>query len=363
MSEIPFVNLLGDAIETAISRKAATSPGGAASRSRPVRGRRLRGLGVLGRHRRASVVLVALVLGSGAVAIAETLQSSTALVTGGIVCYAGSSAGASVQMYANVEANGRSPEVACADVFRTDGPAALAAPGVKLTACADPNGFVAVFRATGAADQCRRQGLSPLQARSYAIAQSSVDRLVRALNNLGASHACIAPSILFGDVRRVLGRLGWSGWRPELQARPEAAGGCGMFLGTGSSFSDPTASLDAKNHVVWITAGPIPSLIALAAPLDWALLRASGRRCYTDAAARGLVRRSLAGARAEVKFALTQEPAGGGWAYAQGAYDRGCTIVVSIAPAPYGRIVDAWLNSKSGSREPRGRAPSPPEFR
>jgi hypothetical protein len=347
MSQVPFVEMLGDAIEAAISRERAPSP---------LRVRRLR------RHHRLAVVLVALAIGGAAVAVAETLQNSTGLVTGGIVCYAGTGTGGSVEMYANVEANGRSPETACADVFRTDGPAALARPGVKLTACADPNGFVAVFKATGAIDQCRAQGMSPLAAQSYAAAQSTVDRLVRVLNDLGANRACIAPSVLVGEAQQVLDRLGWSGWRAQLQRQPAVSGGCGLFLGTGSSFSDPTASLDASHHAVWITAGPIPSLIALTAPLDRELLQASGRRCYTTAEAQSLVRSAFAPARVQIRFALTQEPKGESWAYAQQAYDRGCTIVGSITPAPYGRVADVWLNSKAGRAEPFGGGPSAGQF-
>ena len=362
MSEIPFVNLLGEAVEAAISREAAASPRGTAFGRGLARRWRLPGVGVLRRHQRIGAVLLALAIGGGAVAVAETLQSSTALVTGGVVCYGGTGTGGSVQMYAGVEPNGRSPETTCADVFRTDGPAALARPGVTLIACADPHGYVAVFKATGATDQCQAQGMSPLQARSYALAQSSVDSLVKALNRLGANSTCIAPAVLVGDVEHVLVRLGWSGWRAELQKLPTGSGACGMFDGTGGSFSDPTASLDAVHHVVWIATGAIPSLLALAGPLDWELLRASGRHCYTTAGARSLARQALASARAQVRFALTQEPRGGGWAYAQQAYDRGCTIVVSIAPAPSGRIIDAWLNSKSGRPESFGRSPSPSQF-
>jgi hypothetical protein len=92
--------------------------------------------------------------------------------------------------------------------------------------------------------------MSPPVARSYAAAQSSVDRLVRALGDLGANRVCIAASALVGEVQHVLDRLGWSGRRAQLQRQPAMPGGCGLFLGTGSSFSDPTASLDASHHAV-----------------------------------------------------------------------------------------------------------------
>jgi hypothetical protein len=361
MSEIPFVNLLGEAIETAITPDATRSPEGSAFSPGHASRWRLRGAGVLRRHQRIGAVLLAIAIGGGAVAVAETLQSSTALVAGGIVCYGGTGTGGS--MYAGVEANGRSPEAACADVFRSDGPAALGRPGVKLTACADPHGYVAVFEATGTADQCRAEGMSPLQAQSYALAQSSVDRLVQALNKLGANRTCIPPAVLVSDVQRTLRRLGWSGWQAELQKQASGSGACGLFVGTGGSFSDPMASLDASHHIVSITTGAIPSLLALSGPLDWKLLRASGRHCYTRASARRLVRDALASARVQVKFALTQEPRGGGWAYAQNAYERGCTIVVSVAPGRSGRTIDAWLNSKYGPPEGFGGGPQPSDFR
>jgi hypothetical protein len=103
-----------------------------------------------------------------------------------------------------------------------------------------------------------------------------------------------------------------------------------------------TASLDASKHVVWNGTPPaIPSLIALTAPLDRELLQASGWGCYTSAGPRLLVAHALASARVQIRFAVTQEPKGGSWAYAQQAYDRGCTIVGSITPAPYGRVADS----------------------
>lgn len=345
MSDIPYINQLGDAIEAAIAREQESA-----------RSRRLPGVGVLRGRRGVSVVLAALAIGGAAVALAQTLQNSTALVAGGIACYAGTGTGASA--YYDVEADGRSPQAACVRVFRTDGPAALARPGVKFVACADPHGYVAVFRASGATAQCRSERMSPLRTRSYAAAQSRVDRLVRALASIGASRRCIPPATLVGDVQGALDRRGWSGWHAQLQHN-SGGGGCGLFEGTGSSFSDPTASLDAGHHVVWIVAGPIPSLIRLTGRVDLKLLRASGRNCFTPASARALVRETLGSADATIKFALTQEPAGLQVAYAQRAYDRGCTIVGSVTAAPYGRTINAWLNSKSAPPDSGGAVPEP----
>ncbi len=348
MSDIPYVNQLGDAIEAAIARDQESA-----------RRWRLPRVGGLPGRRGAAVVLAAVAIGSAAAAIAHTLQNSTALVAGGIACYAGTGTGASA--YYNVEADGRSPRAACVRVFRTDGPAALARPGVKFVACADPHRYVAVFRASGAAAQCRSEGMSPLQTRPYAMAQSHVDRLVRALARIGASRPCIPPATLVGDVQGALDRRGWSGWHARIHHNP-GGGGCGLFEGTGSSFSDPTASLDAGHHVVWIVPGPIPSLIRLTGrSTSTCSGPAAGTASRRRAPARSSAKHS-ASADATIKFALTQEPAGEEVAYAQRAYDRGCTIVGSVTAAPYGRTINAWLNAKSAPPESGGAAPSPGQF-
>jgi hypothetical protein len=350
MSQIPFVNQLGDAIETAIERDAARSAAVGTPGAEPERQQRLTRAAVGGKWRRASLVLAVLAVAGATAAIAQTLQHSTRLVAGGIACYAG--AGTDAPPYYNVEAKGRTPEAACKQVFRTDGPAALGQPGVKLVACADPHGYVAVFKATGASAQCGSAGMSPLQAKPYAAAQSRVDRLVAALAAIGANHRCVAPSTLVGDSQRELDRLGWRGWHAQLHAQPVGQRGCGLFEGTGSSFSDPTASLDAVHHTVWIVSGPIPALIQLTASQDMKLRQASGEHCYTPAGARALVRDALASAGVQIQFALTREPRGEQVAYAQHAYDRGCTIVGTIMAAPRGRIVRAWLNAKSAPAAP-----------
>ncbi len=349
MSQIPYVNQLGNALEAAISADAGRAE--TAGRRAHPRIRVPRGRG------RLIVVFAVLALTGGA--WAATQQSSVSLVADGIACYGGSGTGASA--YFDVEANGRSPQAACAAVFRADGPSALRSPQ-KLVACAGTH-FVAVFERTRSGGQCRRLDMAPLQSARYAAGERTLDALVSALSKLGAGRNCVPVGILTAEVEGVLRRLGWTGWRARLQAVPRSAGRCGLFEGTGSSFSDPTASIDSQRHIVWIVNGPLPSLLALTGPLDFRLLRASGRRCYTPAGARALARDALTPAHVKVAFAVTSEPAGGGWAYAQSAYSRGCAIVVSIAAAAAGRTVDVWINSKSAPRIATGEAPSPGAYR
>jgi hypothetical protein len=341
MSEIPFLNELGDAFEHAIS-------------AAPVRFRRRR---VPRRRWGAALVLVALL--GGAAATADVLlqpPSATTQAASGITCYASTSFDGDT--YADVEANGRSPIEACRDTFAADGPASLGTPGAQLVACVKSGLGVVVLAASGDPNQCSKMGMFTFEPGSYATAQSSVDTLVRSLAALGANRTCTPVSSLRAEVQVVLTKLGWRGWRAAQQQLPgtASAGACGLFLGTGSSFSDPTASVDSNAKVVWIVSGPDPSVLALTGPLDLRLMQSTGQRCYTTDAARALVLGALASARVSVTFDVTQEPAGEQSGYAQTNYDQGCTIIGSIDAAPTGRTVDALLYSESGPAAPQATA-------
>lgn len=239
MSEIPFVQALGDAIEAAIAERA------------PSRGRRRSRSWVLRGRGRLIVALAVLLLGGAA--FAATQQGSRSLATAGLACYEGTGTDASA--YYDVEEHGRSPQAACAEVFRASGPRALAAPGVQLIACVDPHGYVAVFKSNGAAGQCTGLRMSPLQTASYALAEASVQKLLSQLTPLTQAGACVPAHTLEADVDRVLRRLGSRGWHAALEQHLSHQGPCARFEATGSSISDPAASLDAKHRTLWIVSG------------------------------------------------------------------------------------------------------------
>ncbi len=243
MSDIPFIDALGDALETAVAdrlRSTATADAPRARRIRPRRGRRM-----------LIAALAILTLGAAA-AVAATLSGQTSLVAGGIACYEGTGTNASA--FFNVEAAGRSPEAACRDTFARRAPSSALA-GRSLVACTDPHGYVAVFEASGDPAQCRHFTMSPLP-RSYTQASARVETLVRDLNAVWLSRDCIPAQTLIDDTQSALDRLGFVGWHARPGAERHPGGACGMFRGTGITYSDPAASLDAKNHVVWIDRGP-----------------------------------------------------------------------------------------------------------
>jgi hypothetical protein len=231
MSQIPFVNQLGDALEEAFI---TASP---APRRRPTRGRRW----IV-----PAVVAVAL---AGGAAAASTLFNSTKLAVDGIGCYAGSGTGASQTF----DVYGPSPIAACRRVFRAQH-SPLGDPRVKLIACeGGPGPLVMVFKAQGQA-QCHRLGLSSLPG-SYAPAADRVAALDRALLSLVRGRDCVAPAELSDEVNAALVRLGWSGWRAKLLSSTGQTGACANLGFNSSGAPDPSGSLDATNRVVIIFRG------------------------------------------------------------------------------------------------------------
>jgi hypothetical protein len=235
MSQIPFVNALGDAIDRAIANEAPEP------RRRWIRVPRGRG--------RLTVVLATLAVGGAA--YAATQQSETKLVTAGLACIGGRNLNAPDGSY-DVEPHGRSPQAACAQV--------MGVPASKLVACRDPHGYVIVFEADGRSRQCRRLGLPPLQVAPFLVAAKRVDELARHLWRFKTTQRCIPFRTLQHRVQDVLTRLGWTGWHAVIERRshgdPAGGGRCGMFEATGRYVSDPTASIDGQNDVVSILRSP-----------------------------------------------------------------------------------------------------------
>lgn len=233
MTQIPFIESLGDALEAAAAERTTA---------------RFR----IRRRPWLLIAVAALVLVGGAGALAATLLNSPrALVVGGVACYEGTGTGASA--YYDIQAYGRSPQAACQSAFAAGGPTRLA--GARLVACADPHGYVAVFEATGSQDQCGGLGMKPVQESAYLAAAAGVKKLVVALRRLWSPRRCVPPGKLIAETQATLDRLGWHGWTARAQQRPRTRGACGAFEGTGAAYSDPGASLDAQNRVVWIVSG------------------------------------------------------------------------------------------------------------
>src|SRR5205823_11007862 len=190
MTDIPFVDRLGDALEAAI---AEPLPSRLRLRSR-------RNVFVL-------AVFAAAALAVAALAVAHVLSSPDRLATTGIACYASADLSSDV----TVVPNDRAPVAACADAFRRLGQSVP-----PLVACANGSS-IAVIRA---ADRgvCARVGLEPLPP-GYALARAKVSLLAEAVRALEARQDCLAPDKLARGVEHLLFVQGWQGWTAEVQSR------------------------------------------------------------------------------------------------------------------------------------------------
>lgn len=258
MSEIPFVQRLGDALEEAIAP--------------PERARRRR------RRRFGGLAVAVFLLGAGGVTIAEILDDPEKLATGSVACY--SEPRLEPDEISVQSVGGRSPTAACAEILRTDGP---------LVACVHHD-FVAVFPGR---DTCERLGLRPLPE-GYEDAREKVARLRREVARLTGAADCVPPRTLTRQVQRVLDRSGWEGWHAAVGF---GEGPCGTVSG-----------LDEDRRRVDIARGAPRSLERHVLARDESLIAASGRRCFTVASLKRRVRRELAPVDRPVAFRLEVGP-------------------------------------------------------
>jgi hypothetical protein len=291
MSEIPFVNQLGDAIEAAIS---ARSTGTAWWRRR--------------RPGRSAVAITAIVVLGGCGALAGTLASRLLSANnpvvlasdGQVTCYKTASLqeGAIDQVV-----EGSSPIPTCARQRRQSG-----WPIVALVACGDGAYGAAVIPSSGTGS-CRRAGLPPLPA-GYYSELARVQALRKRLEVLQASAGCIPPAQMVSRAQLVLNQAGWKGWRAVSNYGGRAGGPCGSVApdpGLGQ-LSGGTA-LDPLRHVLEVNAQPYPSTLQLLNPEHEAALgKTYDTRCYSEASIRSLMRRYLAATHRRIDVSVTRAP-------------------------------------------------------
>jgi hypothetical protein len=230
MSEIPFVNQLGDALEAAVAAPAIRR------RLRP-RGR--------GRAWRLGLVLAVVVAGAAGAATLLSGSPVQRAAINGIGCYAGPNDGSD----ATFDVYGRSPIAACRRVFAAQH-LALGRTGSDLVVCIGGQGPIAmVFEAQGAG-QCQRMGFRPLPA-SYATAVVNVTAVERAMVAASRRAGCIPPRRLADRLLAVLTRFGWAGWRATIAG----SGPCGTLGVDSSNRPDPAGDLDTVDHTLIVIAG------------------------------------------------------------------------------------------------------------
>ena len=305
MSEIPFVQRLGDAIEQAASARIA------ARRSRI----RLRiTIGALG---------FALLAG-GTAAATGVFSTPEQLASSSVGCYDRPSLDGNVSILSTTD---RSPVATCAKVLGTDG---------ALTACA-ARGHVAVL--PGGPEVCEQVGLAPLPA-DYAPARTKVVAFAREVGAIEASADCIPPRRLAQRVQALLDRSGWAGWRTTVR-EDVSDGPCGTVTGLGGDGNRTIeGALSTGTRQVFVFAGPTRSLETLLygahEPLAPELQDLSGERCYAAAELQAEVRARIAATGRTVSF-TTSTDSGEPFGARGERLAEGCAIVSDVTPAGDGR--------------------------
>jgi hypothetical protein len=215
VSDIPFVNALGDEIERAAARR---------------RGRI---------RRRLAIGTIGIAIAATGVAAASGVFSSAERLAGAAVaCYERPAENANVAVLSTGE---RTPIETCRAALKTDAP---------LVACAGET--VAVF--PGRAGTCEKLGLRPLPAQ-YATARAKVNAFARDVMALERS-GCIPPREFAGRVQDLLNRSGWTGWRTWLRLDVRD-GPCGKVSGQGGDGRRTIeGSLDTEGHRVIVVGEP-----------------------------------------------------------------------------------------------------------
>lgn len=307
MSEIKFVNELGDEIERAAAARIAGRRG---------RIRRRLTIGGLGFAIAATGVAAA----SGVFSTPEQLAALP------ITCYEAPNAGVSV-----LSAGDQSPVEACRRVIPTG----------RLVACRAP-AHVAVL--PGGPAECAKLGYEPLPA-EYAIARAKVVELGRELAALEASADCVPLDEFAERAQRVLDRRGWAGWSVDVRDDLDE-GPCGSALamnGDGSRSIEGTLLPDERNLIV--TPSPRRSTLDLlyGGP-GVRVMDATGERCYSVESVEQLVRDRLPADGRTLTFTTGSRPAETGIMGARGRrLDEGCAVIVGFAPTADDRGIEVEI--------------------
>jgi hypothetical protein len=301
MSEIPFVNALGDEIE----RRAAARIAG--------RGRRIR--------RRLTIGVLGFAVAATGVAAASgvfTAAPPDELATSGIGCYSSAD-----PKHADVTVLGtsvKSPIEACRAMIPGDGP---------LVACAGP----AVMVLPGGPGTCEKLGYAPLGP-EYDRAQRKVLRLEGRISAIEATRDCWPPDRLAARVQTLLDEMpSWRGYRTRVAA-PMGDGPCGTVThsdGMGGRSID--AVIDTrKREVIVISIAARSTEDLLYSPRVVGLADESAERCLDDAGAEALAREAIESPEHPVTVEF-EHFKGESVEPLQSRLDEGCSVIAGIGTA------------------------------
>jgi hypothetical protein len=241
-------------------------------------------------------------------------------------------------------------------------------PAAELVACDGGRYGIVVYYSAGRPGQCASLGYRPLPS-GYAVDDARVHQLVLALTRLYDSRGCMSPAALASGSDAVLRRLGFVGWRAQLELGPAAvrSGPCGTFPGTGSSDSSAAAAVDSHGYppgghdLVIINRGPSRSMSSGLTRRNERLLTTSGSSCLTLMRARADTEALIPPHLRPASFSVSREPSGVSFDEGrQARYEAGCTIFIDAGTNSSGRTVEVALENRHAAAAPSGSmSPSP----
>lgn len=312
MSEIPFVNRLGDALDTAIAQ--------------PARSPRAR----TGRRRYLAVALAALAVGGGGAALAGMFTDPVEIGFGAVGCFQKTEPSGDVAILTDPT---RPPVDLCATALPNHGLEAR-----DLIACQWPgHGVVVVVR--GDRGGCTKRGLAPLPP-MYAAARGRAVRLQRTVMAFEQRVECLAPRPFASRLQALLRARGWAGWRAVVRG---GAGPCGRVSSMGGTDARSIAGyVDGARRTIAVRAAPplaLEHLLFGSASPGVSLFDSSGERCFTVVGLERHVREVLAPAQVPIRFTVGPLPPNTGVEPPRGGrYAEGCAVYTGAHPAyPDGR--------------------------
>jgi hypothetical protein len=325
MSEIAFVNRLGDALDVM------------ADASAPIGRRHRRSIPQIGRRHPRLLALGVVLLLAGCSATAVTLlnEKITVLAARGVTCSNGTPQNYTVQV-GDVWDGVGSPAAACAQSEHV--------PAVRLVACASPQLGVVVYLRNGSSRECVAAGMTGLPA-GYVRAAGRIATLIRDLNRLYDSKNCFKPSALVAATQATLNDLGFQGWHAQLLRSQYQRWPCGAFPGSGGRSSDAASAVTwaRQQHTVEVVTGPSLRQTSKIEKFDRLNLTArTVARCYSLSGIQSLVQRSARatfGSKVVVGFAARSTALGANMTLAERPrYAAGCATIAWAGVSPDGTV-------------------------
>jgi hypothetical protein len=309
VSEIPYVNRLGDALDAAIAAQPARAP-------------RLRRLG---RRRYLAVALAALAVGGGGAAVAGLFADPVEIGFGAVGCFEQPSTDGNVAVTSDPT---RSPIEVCSAVLAEQGFEAR-----DLIACSWSGHGIVVLPHGGRAS-CAAHELLPVPA-SYDRARLRAERLQALAVGFERDAGCLAPAEFARRLTAELRAAGWARWR----AVPAGGDGpCGrVSVATGSSLVGSIGpAVDATERTIAVKGeAPLAVERLLFGPGSpgVSLFESSGARCFTVAGLERHVREVLAPVGLPVRFSVAALAPNTGIADETGRagrYADGCAVFAGV---------------------------------